>query len=405
MKRAIALLFVSSTAYAGGTSRPNLISARGVGIGGAFTGIADDPTAVWFNPAALDDLESQVMVGGELVYGPRSYTPMKADGTTGPAQDTTVVAPVPAIGTVLHFTDSDDLPSRFSLGFGIWNTFGGQLSYEKTGMPALDATSDIVIEADVAASFHVSDRFSVGAAARFGLGLFHVESTAMPFDSDLSASGVGVGMSLAAMFKPTDTLRIGVTWRSPLRVTTEGDGTIAFSGPAEHHEVRHEQKWPQQASVGVGYQATPLWKLAAQIDWTGWSIMDQLTVEFPTSALTPQIYPEYWNDSWTFRGGAEFAVSSSVAVRAGAYYDTAAVPDRTIERQYTDADKLGVSAGASVKLGAWRVDVAGDAVPGGTRTVENNSAEVMGFTPLVNKAPGDYKGSLYTFELAVARPF
>lgn len=405
MKRAIALLFISGTAYAGGTSRPNLISARGVGIGGAFTGIADDPTAVYFNPAGLDDLQSQVMVGGELVYGPRSYIPMKADGTTGAAQATSVVAPVPAIGTVLHFTDDDDQPSRFTLGFGVWNTFGGQLSYKKTGQPALDATSDIVIEADVAASLHVSDRLAVGAAARFGLGLFHVESTMMPFDADLSASGIGVGMSLAAMYKPTDTLRIGVAWRSPLRVTTKGDGTILINGANEKHEVRHEQQWPQQGSVGVGWQATRLLKLAAQVDWTGWSIMDQLVVEFPTSNLISQIYPEYWKDTWTTRLGGEFAVSSSVAVRAGAYYDTAAVPDRTIERQYTDNNKIGVSAGASFNLGAWRIDTALDSVLPGSRTVPVNIDEVMGFTPLVNKAPGTYKGSLTTFELAVARPF
>lgn len=405
MKRAMALLLVSGTAYAGGTSRPNLISARGVGIGGAFTGIADDPTAVYFNPAGLDDLDSQVMVGGELVYGPRSYVPLNNDGTSGAPQDTSVVAPVPAIGVVLHFTDDDDQPSRFSLGFGVWNTFGGQLSYEKTGMPALDATTDIVIEADAAAAFHVSDRLAIGAAARFGLGLFHVESTMQPFDSNLSASGVGVGMSLAAMYKPTDTLRVGVTWRSPLRVTTQGDGTVLVNGANERHEVRHEQKWPQQASVGVGWQTTPLLKLAAQVDWSEWSIMDELTVEFPTSVLPTQIYPEYWSDTWTVRAGAEFAVSSSAALRAGAYYDTAAVPDRTIERQYTDSDKLGVSAGASIKAGAWRFDAAVDGVPGGTRKVPNNAMEVMSFTPLVNKAPGDYKGSLFTFELAVARPF
>jgi long-chain fatty acid transport protein len=200
-------------------------------------------------------------------------------------------------------------------------------------------------------------------------------------------------------------VKIGVTWRSPLRVTTKGDGTIVFNGPAERHEVRHEQKWPQQASVGVGWQATPLLKLAGQVDWEGWTIMDQLTIEFPTSSLAPQIYPEYWNDTWTLRGGAEFAVSPSVALRAGAYYDTAAVPDRTIERQYTDSDKIGLAGGASVSVGGWRFDAAVDGLIPQTRTVPNNSAEVMGFTPLLNKAPGDYRGTLVTFELAVARPF
>ena len=57
--------------------RPNGISARGVGMGGACHAFADDATAVYFNPGALDDLDSQVMVGGELVYGPRTYTPSR----------------------------------------------------------------------------------------------------------------------------------------------------------------------------------------------------------------------------------------------------------------------------------------------------------------------------------------
>ena len=43
-----------------------------------------------------------------------------------------------------------------------------------------------------------------------------------------------------------------------------------------------------------------------------------------------------------------------------------------------------------------------------TRNLEETHAfytDVMGFTPLVNKAPGDYRGTLITFELAAARPF
>lgn len=408
LKRALAILLISGTAHAGGTSRPNGISARGVGFGGAFTGIADDPTAVYFNPAGLDALDSQVMVGAEVVYGPRSYTPLLPDGTMGPAQSTAVVAPLPSIGGAIHFSNEDGIPSRFTLGFGVFNTFGGRIKYEKTGAPALDATGDFVIETMVAASYHVSERFAVGAAARVGVGFFNVESTMSPFNADLSANGVGFGATLGAMFKPTDALSIGVAWRSPMRVTTKGEGTIQFN-PAdapERHEVRHQQKWPQQASVGVGFQATHLLKLAAQVDWEGWSIMDELTVEFPTSPLSTQIYNNYWRDTWAFRAGAEFGVSSRIALRAGGYFDTAAVPDRSIERQYSDSNKIGVSAGASFKLGAWRLDTALDAiVPRGARIVPNNSAEVMGFTPLVNKAPGEYKGSLVTFELAVARPF
>jgi hypothetical protein len=94
-----------------------------------------------------------------------------------------------------------------------------------------------------------------------------------------------------------------------------------------------------------------------------------------------------------------------IAVRAGAYFDTSAVPDRTIERQYLDANKLGLSGGASLHAAGWRFDAALDGIIPTTRTVANNAMDVMGFTPLVNKAPGDYRGTLLTFELAAARRF
>src|SRR3954468_21516568 len=92
----LAALLAAGTAHAGGLGRPNNISARGVGMGGAWTAFADDATAVWFNPAALSDIDPQVNVGAEVVVGPRSYTPVADDGTRGPAQKATVVAPLPS---------------------------------------------------------------------------------------------------------------------------------------------------------------------------------------------------------------------------------------------------------------------------------------------------------------------
>jgi hypothetical protein len=96
-------------------------------------------------------------------------------------------------------------------------------------------------------------------------------------------------------------------------------------------------------------------------------------------------------------------VTQAVAIRAGAYLDTAAVPDRTIERQYLDSRKIGVAGGGSFRIGAWRVDAAVDVVLPSTRTVPQNTAT----TPVYEraKAPGDYRGTLLTFEASVARVF
>jgi len=372
-------------------------------MGGAWTAWADDASAVYFNPAALDDADQQVDVGGELVVGPRSYTPVADDGTRGAAQKATVVAPLPSVGVVGRFQNEDE-PSRFTLGAGVWNTFGGQVSWPKTGQPALDATQDAVIEANAGASLRVSDRLALGAALRLGLGLFSVDSTMDPFDSHLSASGVGVAMTWGALVRPTDHVRIGLAWRSPLRITTEGSGTVTFGATPEAQQVRHDQVWPQQASLGVGWRAAPRVRLALQADWTAWSQVKDLAVRFPASPGMDQVYREDWHDGWTVRAGGEYAWST-VAARAGAYIDTNAVPDRTIERQYLDSNKVGLSAGASAHLQGWRVDGALDWVLPGTRSVPNNNAQTASFPADRNKAPGDYKGTLVTVELAVGHGF
>ena len=396
------LLLAAANAHGGGLERPSGISARGVGMGGAFAAWADDATAVYFDPAALDDTESHVLVGGELVLNPRSYTPLADDGTHGDAQKATVVAPLPAAGAVGRFT-YDDRPSRFTLGAGVWNTFGGQVSFPRTGMPALDSTQDAALEVDAGTALRISDRFAIGAAFRFGIGLFSIDSTMLPYDAHLSASGVGVATGWGALVRPTPTTRIALAWRTPLRIATSGSGTITFSSGAMQEQIHHDQIWPQQVSLGGGWQVAAL-RLAAQIDWTQWSQVHELAIRFPANASLDQVYPENWSDSWTLRAGGEYRLDR-VALRAGAYLDTNAVPDRTLERQYLDSDKLGLSTGLGLRAAAWRADAAVDFVVPTTRTVPNNTAATAAFPADRNKAPGDYSGFLLTFELALARSF
>jgi long-chain fatty acid transport protein len=188
-----------------------------------------------------------------------------------------------------------------------------------------------------------------------------------------------------------------------MNITTTGNGELEGASGLEQVAVEHEQAWPQSASLGVGISATPQLKLAAQLDWVQWSTVTELVVKLPGSGNPDQVYPEGWDDSWTVRVGGDYAATKAIAIRAGAYLDTAAVPDRTIERQYLDSRKIGVAAGGSYRFGAWRVDAAVDVVVPNTRTVPQNTATTPAYERA--KAPGDYRGSLLTFEASVARVF
>jgi long-chain fatty acid transport protein len=207
-------------------------------------------------------------------------------------------------------------------------------------------------------------------------------------------------MTWGALVRPTDSLRIGLAWRSPLRISTDGDGTVSFPGGDQIENMHHDQTWPQAASLGVGWQATRELRFATQLDWTEWSEIHELAIRFPANPGIDQVYDEDWRDNWTVRAGGELRVSPALAVRAGGYFDTAAVPDRTLERQYLDSNKLGVAAGASFEVAGWRLDAAVDLVPPRTRSVADNASAPPSDR---NKAPGDYRGTLLTFEAAVSR--
>ncbi|MEZ4401578.1 MAG: outer membrane protein transport protein [Kofleriaceae bacterium] len=395
---ALAVVTVSSgAAVAGGLERPASVGARAVGQGGAFCAIADDATAWQWNPGAAALAAPSVTVGGELVIAPRSYVPIDASGARGATQaPDTPIAGLPVLGVAVRVGD------RVTVGAGLWNTYGGKLSYPRTGAPAIDASQEAVVEVVGGVAYRVTPRLAVGATARLGVGLFAVHATDRPVTSDLSGFGVGVGLGFGVAWRPHPRLALGVTWRSALTVDTTGTGTLAI-GAGQTLDMVHTQRWPQAVELGAAVAVTPTVRVAAQLDWTGWSSFEQLEVRFPAQPSVDQRYDLDWRDSVTGRLGLEWRARPAVAVRAGAYVDGNAVPDRTLERQYLDTTKVGGAVGGGLRVGAWRVDAALDVLAGPPRIVPDNAADVGGFPGRANLAPGEHDGQVVTFELAVGR--
>lgn len=406
---ALLLLAVGAgTAHAGGIGRPNVISARALGWGGAFTAIADDASALHYNPAGLAlQPRDSIVLGGSFVLAPRRYTPVYADGTRGEDQEpesSPIIVPYLGYSTRLW---SQGIPSRVALGIGVWNTFGGQLTYPKgnPSVPALDATQTAVIEVVPGVAYEVNDFLSIGAGFRVGIGLFSVEATNRPRDGEFSAFGFGAGVSLGLMIKPVEELQVGVAWRSSLTTRNTGSGTMEINpGDVRAVEVKHKQEWPQQASVGVSYRVTPKLRFSTQADWTDWSKMDKIIVEFPgQDALTAETtYHVDFQDNYALHAGAEVLVTPKIAARGGYTFDSNAVPDAGIERQYLDGPKHIFGVGGGYQLTKrWRTDCAFEYIHGGVRLVEDNRPEmqVAGWTDGWNVSPGEHVGQVYSLEL------
>jgi long-chain fatty acid transport protein len=398
---------LAQAAHAGGLARPNVVGSRAIGWGGAYTAVADDPTALHFNPAGMAlQLDDTVLVGAEGIVAPRSYKPLDADGNLGPAQSpSNAPAFLPVLGYVTRL-HQDRVPSRWALGIGLWSTYGGALDY---GAPdpkvkAINSTTIGLIEVVPGIAYEVNDFLQLGAAFRLGYGIFSVNATRhTAAQVEASSTGLGTGFTLGAMVSPTETLRLGLVWRSPINIDTKGsaDIDVGGTGTIQHVDASLEQNWPQQASIAAHWQVSPALALALQADWTDWSAMQGLTVVAGPVSDTNQTDFE---DSYAAHIGAQYTLSDALALRGGYTLDGNAVPDRTIDRTFLDQRKHCVAVGLGWEMREWvTFDVALESVFGPVRHVPDNSADYAGpggFGSRANVAPGDHEGQIYSLELA-----
>ncbi len=81
----MALLALASTSHATGF-RITAQGAKAMGMGGTFAGQADDPSAIYYNPAGITQIDgTQVQVGATIIHNPgTSFTPFPGQPTINP---------------------------------------------------------------------------------------------------------------------------------------------------------------------------------------------------------------------------------------------------------------------------------------------------------------------------------
>src|SRR5262249_45279989 len=91
--------FVSTSLFASGYSKPVQVGPKAIGMGGAFVGIADDPTAIYHNPAAITQLKGhQIELGMDALIPKLTYTPDQTAFPGAPAEHAkTEFLPVPQV--------------------------------------------------------------------------------------------------------------------------------------------------------------------------------------------------------------------------------------------------------------------------------------------------------------------
>ena len=404
----VASLLGAPRAWGAGLARPNVVGARAIGLGGAFTAVADDPTAVWHNPAGTAIYgDNTFYFGSELVFTQRSYTPdaqspLGQAGLTGKLDENTGMTFIPIIAATTRFGFGKAAPTRFAFSIGAYDAYGGSISYDPARLTAmgrvqgLSSTQILDFELTPTLAYQVSDALQIGAGLRIGLNQFSVTDSESSFNAKLSgASGIGIGAVLGVMLRPHRMVQIGAVYRTPLSASISGSGQLALNGGApEKQDFGLQIQWPQSASLGVTVFPHRRILATVQADWTGWSSVQQLTLEV---AGLPQSRQERYLDTYALHAGVQGVITRFLLVRLGWSLDSSAIPDRTMRRENQDSLKQTLAAGVGVHVWKLFFDAAFEALlPTGARVV---ATPIPSATAPENET-GRYDAHVYSAELS-----
>jgi long-chain fatty acid transport protein len=101
----------------------------------------------------------------------------------------------------------------------------------------------------------------------------------------------------------------------------------------------------------VGVALTPIDRLrvVADYQWTGWSSFDEAPLDF--EFLTDQTLVLDYQDTDTWRLGAEFGATDALSLRAGFIYNTPAEKEFSVSPLLPEAERNYYSAGIGYRFG------------------------------------------------------
>jgi len=406
----LVLLFTASTSFAAGFRLPEA-GVKAMGMGFAFTAQADDPSAIYFNPAGLTQLKGQnIMVGVTYVReNGADFTgltpvdnnvPFTSGGFTNQKSETQKSLNFFIPNAYYTKTNAS---TGFSYGVGIFSPFGlGQEYNDKNTSIFRNQVTKIDLQTVVVnptIAFKVNEFLSVGAGIDYMYGRATLESTPWNpalaglqngnvFNLKLKGSGDAWGYNFGLLLKPTENLRIGANYRSPftLRVK-DGDVTLSNINPgvgatfagASGSKASATLSMPATFALGASYTMGKL-TVNADADWTFWHSYSSLPIDFAAAALADKNDPKNWKDVCALRVGAEYRVTDPLALRVGFVYDPTPAPASTVGPELPDATRINYMVGAGYKVGPWTIDVAGMYIDKFDRTENNLSlAALRGF--------------------------
>lgn len=427
----------ASLALAAGL-KVNEQGAKAMAMGNAFTAQADDPSALFYNPAGIAFLKgTQASIGSTIIYVPSSEftgtTPLSGNGGSTSvyekAKNDIFIAPA------VYVTHSFE-NAPVSIGLAINSIYPLAKSWDDSSAFRNQimniAVKPVNFQPTVAYRF---DDWNLGVAA--GLDITHAIVTMQTAPNVAGAAGTNsayelglmgldgtatdVGWNAGLKWKPIPSLSFGAAYRSEISLNISGSANFLATTPAGFDiigmttgstssysrsrvvsTVSTTIILPDSLGLGVAWQ--PIDKLTLEFDAerTGWSSMDKLEFKFDNTQLSsfnnkPKALN--WKDVWCYKVGGQYALTKNLDLRAGYMFDKNPIPDSTLGALLPDSDRHSFSIGQGIHNDHFSLDLAYMWTHFVDRTVNNqNMTDLLGEN-------GTFKSDVHLFGASVTVKF
>jgi long-chain fatty acid transport protein len=251
--------------------------ARAIGLGGTYTGVADDYSAIWWNPAGLAQVK-RIEVQGSLsrtsYKNATEYFGRSQDGSTASLRlnDMGVVFPVPVYqgalsfgvgySQVLAFDRRTRVVSPASAG-AAWDDFD-ELESGRLGLWSFASAVD------------VSPNLALGLGLNYWSGAdeytltgHYTESAARIYsEQNITTDVSGVGANIGGLFRIGRMGRVGAMFQTPISMSLKEDWTIDASNGYDNYRMYDPALFRLGGSFSPGR-----WLLAADLEYRDWTTL------------------------------------------------------------------------------------------------------------------------------------
>lgn len=360
---------------------------KAMGMAGAFTAQADDPSALFHNAGGLAFVTKREWSAGfTWIHGLKAEfdgaNPFPGEGYSAEQKKLSEFPPhfyyVQPIGSITKFGFGIETPFGLTTEWDNPNQFAGRFLSTKAALRAFDLNPTLAwqfgnLGIGIGGIARVSDvELNRNAPAINPFTQQVVDVAKLNLQADFSE---GYGFNVGILHKLNPSFSWGLSYRSKIKVEYSGDARLSqvLTGNAQFDgiiatrlpfnrdlPVETEIEFPDMASLGLAFAITPNLLIETDANWTGWSSFDEVVIDFTggaTNSLPDVTLPQGWDDAYNYRVGLRWQANPTSQWRFGYVFDETPQPEEAVSPLLPDADRNGFTLGYG-HTGNWSCDVA-----------------------------------------------